>query len=59
MDKWSQLRQGSRARGEALRNTHSRDPFGHQRLREGKYAAGQIDAAWSAPIRPDLLTKTS
>ena len=25
--------------------THLRDLFGHQRLREGKYTAGQIDAA--------------
>ena len=27
--------------------THLRDLFGHQRLREGKYTAGQIDAAWT------------
>jgi regulator of RNase E activity RraA len=34
--------------------THLRDLFGHQRLREGKYTAGQIDAAWSAPIESDF-----
>jgi regulator of RNase E activity RraA len=34
--------------------THLRDVFGHQRLREGKYTAGQIDAAWSAPIEADF-----
>jgi hypothetical protein len=34
--------------------THLRDLFGHQRLREGKYTAGQIDAAWSAPIETDF-----
>lgn len=34
--------------------THLRDMFGHQRLREGKYTAGQIDAAWSAPIEADF-----
>ncbi|HTS48865.1 MAG TPA: hypothetical protein VMH05_13030, partial [Bryobacteraceae bacterium] len=34
--------------------THLRDLFGHQRLREGKYAAGQIDAIWSAPIEADF-----
>jgi len=34
--------------------THLRDLFGHQRLREGKYTAGQIDAAWSAPIEADF-----
>ena len=27
-----------------------RDMFGHQRLREGKYTAGQIDARWSEAI---------
>jgi hypothetical protein len=30
--------------------THLRDAFGQQRLREGKYTAGQIDAEWSKPI---------
>jgi regulator of RNase E activity RraA len=34
--------------------THLRDVFGHQRLRERKYTAGQIDAAWSAPIESDF-----
>ncbi|MEP6750781.1 MAG: RraA family protein [Bacteroidota bacterium] len=31
-----------------------RDMFGHQRLREGIYAAGQIDARWSAEIEKDF-----
>jgi regulator of RNase E activity RraA len=31
-----------------------RDLFGHQRLREGKYTAGQIDARWSADIEKDF-----
>ncbi len=34
--------------------TRLRDIFGHQRLREKKYTAGQIDAAWSAPIESDF-----
>jgi regulator of RNase E activity RraA len=34
--------------------THLRDLFGHQRLREGKYTAGQIDAAWSPVIEEDF-----
>ena len=34
--------------------THLRDMFGHQRLREGKYTAGQIDAAWLQPIEADF-----
>ncbi|SPF47479.1 Demethylmenaquinone methyltransferase [Candidatus Sulfopaludibacter sp. SbA4] len=34
--------------------THLRDVFGHQRLQERKYTAGQIDAAWSAPIEADF-----
>jgi hypothetical protein len=34
--------------------TRLRDLFGHQRLREGKYTAGQIDAAWTAPIEEDF-----
>ncbi len=33
--------------------THLEDMFGHQRLREGKYTAGQIDARWSPEIRKD------
>jgi len=31
-----------------------RDMFGHQRLREGKYTAGQIDARWSNEIEKDF-----
>jgi len=31
-----------------------RDMFGHQRLREGKYTAGQIDARWSDDIEKDF-----
>jgi len=34
--------------------TRLRDLFGHQRLREEKYTAGQIDAAWTAPIEADF-----
>ena len=34
--------------------TRLRDIFGHQRLREGKYTAGQIDAAWSGGIEADF-----
>ena len=34
--------------------THLRDLFGHQRLREGKYTAGQIDATWPAAIEEDF-----
>lgn len=30
--------------------THLRDLFGHQRLQEGKYTAGQIDTRWTDPI---------
>jgi len=33
---------------------HLRDMFGHQRLREEKYTAGQIDARWSEPIERDF-----
>jgi regulator of RNase E activity RraA len=33
-----------------------RDMFGHLRLREGKYAAGQIDARWSDAIEKDFST---
>ena len=32
-----------------------RDQFGHQRLREGKYTAGQIDQQWTDEIRNDFL----
>ncbi len=31
-----------------------RDMFGHQRLREGRYTAGQIDAKWSDEIEKDF-----
>ena len=31
-----------------------KDMFGHQRLREGKYTAGQIDASWSDEIEKDF-----
>jgi regulator of RNase E activity RraA len=34
--------------------TRLRDIFGHQRLREQKYTAGQIDARWSNPIEQDF-----
>src|SRR4249920_2043884 len=34
--------------------TRLRDLFGHQRLREGKYTAGQIDARWSDEIEKDF-----
>ena len=34
--------------------TRLHDIFGHQRLREQKYTAGQIDARWSAPIEQDF-----
>lgn len=32
-----------------------RDRFGHQRLREGRYTPGQIDAQWSEEIREDFF----
>ncbi|MBI3971941.1 MAG: RraA family protein, partial [Chloroflexi bacterium] len=31
-----------------------RDEFGHQRLREGKYAPGEIDRAWPEAIQADF-----
>jgi regulator of RNase E activity RraA len=31
-----------------------RDMFGHQRLREGKYTAGQIDSRWTDDIEKDF-----
>lgn len=34
--------------------THLRDLFGHQRLQEGKYTAGQIDARWTDAIEQDF-----
>lgn len=33
--------------------THLEDMFGHQRLREKKYTAGQIDAKWTTEIEQD------
>jgi hypothetical protein len=34
--------------------THLRDVFGHKRLEEGKYTAGQIDVAhWTDAIEQD------
>jgi regulator of RNase E activity RraA len=33
--------------------THLRDLFGHQRLQEGKYTAGQIDTLWTDAIERD------
>jgi regulator of RNase E activity RraA len=33
--------------------THLRDMFGHKRLEEGKYTAGQIDTRWSDAIEQD------
>lgn len=35
--------------------TGLRDEFGHQRLREGKYLAGQIDSEWTEDIKKDFL----
>jgi 4-hydroxy-4-methyl-2-oxoglutarate aldolase len=35
--------------------TTLRDEFGHQRLREKKYLAGQIDSQWSDEIKKDFL----
>ena len=32
-----------------------RDKFGHQRLREGKYTPGQIDAQWTKEIEDDFI----
>jgi len=35
--------------------TALRDQFGHQRLQEKKYLAGQIDSEWSEEIKKDFL----
>jgi 4-hydroxy-4-methyl-2-oxoglutarate aldolase len=35
--------------------TALRDQFGHQRLREKKYLAGQIDSQWTEEIKKDFL----
>lgn len=34
--------------------THLEDTFGHQRLREKKYTAGQIDTKWTPEIQQDF-----
>jgi regulator of RNase E activity RraA len=34
--------------------THLRDIFGHKRLEEGKYTAGQIDTRWTDAIEQDF-----
>jgi regulator of RNase E activity RraA len=34
--------------------TQLRDHFGHQRLRQKKYTAGQIDTRWTDPIEADF-----
>jgi hypothetical protein len=34
--------------------TQLRDRFGHQRLREKKYTAGQIDTRWTDAIEADF-----
>jgi hypothetical protein len=34
--------------------TQLRDHFGHQRLREKKYTAGQIDTRWTDAIEADF-----
>ncbi|GAA0878210.1 hypothetical protein GCM10009119_11780 [Algoriphagus jejuensis] len=36
--------------------TGLRDEFGHLRLREGKYLAGQIDSEWTDEIKKDFLS---
>jgi regulator of RNase E activity RraA len=35
--------------------TALRDQFGHQRLREKKYLAGEIDSEWTDAIKKDFL----
>jgi regulator of RNase E activity RraA len=39
--------------------TALRDEFGHQRLREKKYLAGQIDSEWTDEIKKDFLNWTN
>jgi len=41
---------------ESSERTRLRDIFGHQRLEEKKYTAGQIDARWSRDIEADYRT---
>ena len=36
-------------------HTRLRDTFGHQRLREQKYTAGQIDRGWTPEIEADFV----
>lgn len=36
--------------------TALRDQFGHQRLREKKYLAGEIDSEWTPAIKQDFIT---
>lgn len=36
--------------------TALRDQFGHQRLREKKYLAGEIDSEWTPAIKQDFLS---
>jgi anaerobic ribonucleoside-triphosphate reductase len=36
--------------------TALRDEFGHQRLREKKYLAGEIDSEWTEAIKKDFTT---
>lgn len=38
---------------ETAERTHLEDAFGHLRLKQGKYTAGQIDARWSPEIQKD------
>jgi hypothetical protein len=35
--------------------TALRDEFGHQRLKEKKYLAGQIDSQWTDEIKKDFM----
>jgi hypothetical protein len=35
--------------------TALRDQFGHQRLKEKKYLAGQIDSEWTDEIKKDFM----
>lgn len=39
---------------ERSENIRLRDEFGHQRLREGKYAPGEIDTKWTDEINADF-----
>jgi hypothetical protein len=35
--------------------TALKDEFGHQRLREKKYLAGEVDSEWSETIKKDFI----